>query len=89
MNFLYVAMGGAIGFIVGLAAGRKNLSPQVVLFLKTGFCGGFTTFSTFSLEAVNLFGKKQYLSGGLYVVCSLVFCLIGVWTGEKLAAICG
>ena len=35
-----------IGVIAGLAA-RKNLSPNLVLFLKTGVCGGFTTFSTF------------------------------------------
>ena len=39
-----------IGVIAGLAA-KRNLPQNAVLFLKTGLCGGFTTFSTFSLEA--------------------------------------
>lgn len=46
-----------IGLIVGLAANRWSESPRLVLFLKTGFCGGFTTFSTFSLETVQLLEK--------------------------------
>ena len=45
-NFLGAVL---IGFIVGLVSKRDDLSPSVVLFWKTGVCGGFTTFSTFSL----------------------------------------
>ena len=40
-----------IGFIVGIADKKEEVSPNTVLFWKTGVCGGFTTFSTFSLEA--------------------------------------
>lgn len=75
-----------IGFIVGVT-GKHKVSPNTVLFLKTGVCGGFTTFSTFSLEAYNLFGDRQYLCGGLYVTLSVIGCIFGVMCGEKLLTI--
>ena len=69
-----------IGVIAGMAA-RKNLSPNLVLFLKTGVCGGFTTFSTFSLEAYTLIGKGHYGMAAVYMCASVIFCLIGVMGG--------
>ena len=48
-----------IGFIVGIAESR-NVSKNAMMFLKTGVCGGFTTFSTFSLEAYNILSTKNY-----------------------------
>ncbi len=74
-----------IGFIASIAADNNNLSSNAVLFWKTGVCGGFTTFSTFSLEAYTLFENKAYLQGGIYVALSVVFCLAGIYLGRKLA----
>ena len=74
-----------IGFIVGIVSSRDDISQRSVLFWKTGVCGGFTTFSTFSLEAFNLLKKRSYLAGGSYIVLSVVFCIVGILCGRKLA----
>lgn len=78
-----------IGFIVGLATDRETLTPSATLFWKTGVCGGFTTFSTFSLETVGLLENKSYLAAGLYMSLSVVLCLIGLICGRKLALLTG
>ncbi|MBP5580621.1 MAG: fluoride efflux transporter CrcB [Ruminococcus sp.] len=74
-----------IGFIAGIAS-EKDISPDLVLFLKTGVCGGFTTFSTFSLEALTLLENKQYAEGSAYIALSCALCIIGVLCGRRLAA---
>ncbi len=78
-----------IGFIVGITDKKGDLSPNMVLFWKTGVCGGFTTFSTFSLEAYNLFESKAYALGGLYVALSVCCCIFGILLGKKLAGVTG
>lgn len=75
-----------IGFIVGFTSNRDGVSDNTILFWKTGVCGGFTTFSTFSLEAFNLFENKQYAAGGMYVILSCSCCILGVLFGRKLAS---
>ena len=81
-------LGGAIviGLVVGLASGHQEISPGVVLFLKTGVCGGFTTFSTFSLETLTLFEKQRVFEGTLYVVISVVTCILGVCVGKWIGS---
>lgn len=74
-----------IGFVVGIVSTREDVSKNSILFWKTGICGGFTTFSTFSLETYQLFEDKLYLQGTLYIVLSVGCCILGVFCGKKLA----
>lgn len=60
--------------------GRQQ-SPQLALLLVTGFCGGFTTFSTFSLESLSLLRSGQMGMGLLYVALSVLVCLAAVALG--------
>lgn len=72
----------AIGLIVAFAV-KYKLSDNVILLLKTGVCGGFTTFSTFSLESVNLFKSGKPILAVTYALLSLVLCIIAVMIGMK------
>ena len=80
INFLGTVL---IGVFTGLAE-RHGLSANTILFLKTGFCGGFTTFSTFSLELFSLLTKGQYTVGTLYATGSVLLCLAGVSIGLRV-----
>ena len=73
MNTLLINILGAfaIGAITALGAKTAGLDPRLTLLLKTGICGGFTTFSTFSLEALALLEKKAYFLGALYIALSV------------------
>lgn len=83
MTFVTNFLGAVfIGAVVGLSV-HAGLSEGVVLFLKTGVCGGFTTFSTFSLETLNLLEQKQYTTAGMYMVLSLILCVAGVCIGRE------
>ena len=75
-----------IGLVAGLA-GRGRLSGGWTLFWKTGVCGGFTTFSAFSLESLGLLQRGRLLLGGAYMLLSAVLCLLGVALGLKMSQI--
>ncbi len=74
-----------IGFIVGIINDKDNVPPDMVLFWKVGFCGGFTAFSAFSLEAYTMLERKEFLQGGMYICLSIGCCLLGVMFGKKLS----
>lgn len=74
----------ALGYVVGIADHRQLISPSARLFWTVGFCGGFSTFSTFSAETLSLVQSGFHLSTVIYIVSSLVFCLGGVFAGLYL-----
>lgn len=75
-----------IGFLAFSVATSIEISPKWMLFLKVGMCGGFTTFSTFSLETFSLLEKGQWLLAIIYAISSVTFCLLGVLLGKMLVA---
>ena len=85
MTLLINVLGAAVIGGVSALAGALPLDPRAVLFLKTGACGGVTTFSTFSLETVGLLEERRYLAGGGYALLSVALCLAGVVLGRALA----
>ena len=79
----------AIGFFATLTdpEGRFLASPTFRRFFMVGICGGFTTFSSFSLQTLNLAREGQWFGAGLNAVLSLVCCLLAVWLGHVAAMI--
>ena len=75
-----------IGLIVGILGKHGNLEPRLVLFLQTGICGGFTTFSTFSLETLTLLEEGRYTAAVLYIVLSIALGLFVLFTAKQIAS---
>lgn len=77
-------------FIIGLFAtltgpeGRVVVAPDVRQFLMIGVCGGYTTFSSFSLQTLALARDGDMTRAGLNVALSVLFCLVGVYLGSVL-----
>lgn len=120
MNWLYVALGGALGalgrygisllcagirvltlpvgtfavnvvgcFVLGILTGLgqrcESLPPQLLLMLGTGFCGAFTTFSTFSAETIKACEGGNILQAIIYVAASVSFGFVLFFLGKRLA----
>jgi CrcB protein len=73
-----------IGLILGYAAKNSNLSESQTLLLATGFCGGFTTFSTFAYENHMLLKSGDFSSFAIYTIASFIVGFLAVFTGMYL-----
>lgn len=79
-------------FVIGLFAaltatdGRFMASSGTRQFVMIGICGGYTTFSSFSIQTLNLARDGEWFLAGANAVLSLVSCLAAVWLGHILAA---
>ncbi|MGH7619930.1 MAG: fluoride efflux transporter CrcB [Gemmatimonadaceae bacterium] len=79
-----------IGVFSQIGVDTRILSPEARFFLTTGLCGGFTTFSTFSYETLQLVEEDQYGTAAAYVtasvVVSLIACALGIAAARGLLA---
>lgn len=73
-----------IGLVAAMVAKNSQVSPKLVLFLKVGICGGFTTFSSFALETGGLIEKGQTWTALVYVIVSVVAGILAIFAAELL-----
>lgn len=73
-----------MGFLFFLVMGRPSETP-LRSFLLVGFLGGYTTFSSFSIETIGLLEQGDWLGASLNVLISVIFCIILTWVGLTLA----
>src|SRR4051794_12246675 len=77
-----------IGFFATLTGpeGRLLVPPGYRLFVTVGFCGGYTTFSSFSLQTLTLMQDGEWLQAAANIVSSVTLCMLAVWLGHIAAA---
>lgn len=78
-----------IGVLAALSESGGRLAGAVPLqrFLVVGICGGYTTFSTFSVQTFDLARSGQVLAAGANVLLSVTLCLVAVWCGHLLGSV--
>ena len=88
LGTLIVNLAGSfvLGFVIRLATGAAVISPDLRAGLTIGFCGAFTTMSTFSYESVALMTDGDYGRAALYMTATILGCVLAVVAGTALAS---
>lgn len=73
-----------LGIFLALSRKYATENTPLYLFLMTGVCGGFSTFSTFSMENLLLLQQGQWMAALAYTLLSVVVCVLGVWAGMSV-----
>jgi fluoride exporter len=79
-----------IGVFFAMISPEGGMDPRsrvvVIRLLMTGLCGGYTTFSSFSLQTFQLMQDRQWLYAGGNILLSVILCMVAVWLGYMLGA---
>ena len=80
-----------IGFVAFLTTpvGRVSISFDIRAFILVGICGGYTTFSAFSLQTLELMRSGHWLEAGANILLSVVACILAAWAGYVLGTLLG
>ena len=74
-----------IGFLMGILVDANGLNNNLRLLLAVGFCGGFTTFSSFTNENLHLLQNGQYLTAFIYILGSVALGIVAVFVGYLIS----
>ena len=74
-----------LGFLIRYALHTPAISPEIRALLTTGFCGGYTTFSTYTYETATLIEDGDYRRAAAYAIASVLLALIGTFLGFAAA----
>ncbi len=77
-----------LAVFIAWAARHTALAPQLRLLIAVGFCGGYTTYSSFTNETIALIQREEWMMAGFYIIATNLLCLLavlpGLWLGSKL-----
>jgi len=74
-----------MGFLSVLLVHRFHVSDEIRIGLLAGFLGSFTTFSTFAMDTLHLAGNEAIMKAAVYILLSVLFCILGAWAGLAAA----